>query len=72
MLAEGVVEAGLAEDKQSLVFRMRGELPLRTPQPGGETLRAAPAPAAEATVAPGKEAAPKAKRRAARGKKKGE
>jgi len=66
-----VIEAGLAEDKQSLVFRMRGELPLRTPQPGGETVRAAPA--AEVTAkTPEKEAAPKAKKRPARGKKQGE
>jgi ATP-dependent Clp protease ATP-binding subunit ClpC len=71
MLVEGVIEAGLAEDKQSLVFRMRGELPLRTPQPGGETVRAAPA-AEVSTKTPEKEAAPKAKKRPARGKKQGE
>lgn len=70
VLAEGVIEAGVAEDKQGLVFRMRGELPLRTPQPGEETVRTA-APAAETKTekpAPKKKAAPK-KRSVKRGKK---
>jgi len=38
MLTEGVIEANAGEDNQGLVFRMRGELPLCTPQP--ETLSA--------------------------------
>jgi ATP-dependent Clp protease ATP-binding subunit ClpC len=33
MLTEGVIEIGLAEGGQELTFRMRGELPLRTPPP---------------------------------------
>jgi len=70
VLAEGVIEAGVAEDKQGLVFRMRGELPLRTPQPGEETVRTA-VPVAETKPekpAPKKKAAPK-KRSVKRGKK---
>jgi hypothetical protein len=52
MLTEGVIEAVVAEDKQGLSFRMRGELALRTPQPGEEPVRTAvlPEPAAEAQV----------------------
>jgi len=48
VLAEGVIEACMAEDKQGLSFRMRGELALRTPQPGEEPVRTAvqPEPAA--------------------------
>jgi ATP-dependent Clp protease ATP-binding subunit ClpC len=48
ILAEGVIEAVLAEDKQGLSFRMRGELPLSTPPPGEEPARAAVQP--ETTV----------------------
>jgi ATP-dependent Clp protease ATP-binding subunit ClpC len=33
VLTAGVIEIGLAEDGQGLSFRMRGELPLHTPQP---------------------------------------
>jgi len=39
MLTEGVIEAVVAEDKQGLSFRMRGELALSTPQPGEEPVR---------------------------------
>lgn len=34
VLTAGVIEIGLAADGQGLSFRMRDELPLRTPQPG--------------------------------------
>ncbi len=57
VLAEGVIEVGLAEGRQALSFRMRGELPLRTPQP-----EEAPEAVGEAPEA----AAPKARVRAAR------
>jgi len=63
VLTEGVIEVGLAEGGQALSFRMRGELPLRTPQPGE-----APASKPEKPAEP----APKAKTRAARGKKQGD
>ena len=52
MLTEGVIEAVVAEDKLGLAFRMRGELALRTPQPGEEPVRtvAQPEPAVVVTV----------------------
>jgi ATP-dependent Clp protease ATP-binding subunit ClpC len=54
MLSDGVVEAGVADGGQALVFHMRGELPLRTPAVGEAPLRAAPPPsvAAPADKAP--------------------
>ena len=73
VLAEGVIETGVGEDKLSLVFRMRGELPLRTPHPGEEPDRTA----TEKKVtekkgrATGKQGAPKTGR-AKRGKKQAE
>jgi ATP-dependent Clp protease ATP-binding subunit ClpC len=62
VLTAGVIDIGLTEDKQGLAFRMRGELPLRTPQPGEAPKAAVAAEAEEAS-------APKAKPRAPRGKK---
>ena len=53
VLTQGVIETGLAEDKQRLSFRMRDELPLRTPAPDEKADRAATAPA-EAEKAPKK------------------
>ena len=74
VLTEGVIEAGVAEDGSGLVFRMRGELPLRTPQPGEVAARTVapeqkPAEPKEEPPAPPEkdEAAPK--KRAARPKK---
>ena len=70
ILAEGVIEAGLAEDKQGLVFRMRGELPLRTPQPGEETVRTATVAAVEEKKSVAvKKTATRTKKSAKRGKK---
>ncbi len=69
VLTEGVIDAGLAEDKQGLVFRMRGELPLRTPQPGEETVRTAAAEAVEEKRVAVKKPATRAKKSAKRGKK---
>jgi ATP-dependent Clp protease ATP-binding subunit ClpC len=40
VLTEGVIEAVAAENRQGLTFRMRGELALRTPQPGETVERA--------------------------------
>jgi ATP-dependent Clp protease ATP-binding subunit ClpC len=74
VLTEGVIEAGLKEDGQALAFRMRGELPLRTPQPGEVAERAVPAPEPKAGAAGG-EGDKKPKRRpagGARGQKKDE
>ncbi len=56
MLTQGVVEIGVADDKQSLTFRMKGELPLRT---GSQSERAEAA--AEKTQAGKKRAARKPK-----------
>jgi hypothetical protein len=56
-----VIEAVMAEDKQGLSFRMRGELALCTPQPGEEPARTAVQPepaAAEAKKPAKKKAAP--------------
>jgi len=72
VLSEGVIEAVVADDKQGLRFHMRDELPLRTPQPGEETVRTASAETAETAGAAEKKPAPrKGKRSAPRGKKQG-
>ncbi|HNX36097.1 MAG TPA: ATP-dependent Clp protease ATP-binding subunit [Kiritimatiellia bacterium] len=69
VLAEGVIEAGVADDKQGLTFRMRDELPLRTPQPGEVTVRTAADEPAEKEGAAGKKTAAKTKKRPKRVKK---
>ena len=46
VLTAGVIEIGLAASGQDLSFRMRDELPLRTPKPGDEPV-VAPAPEPE-------------------------
>ena len=46
ILSGGVIEVAVAEGGLALVFRMRGELALRTPQPAEEPVRAALPPAA--------------------------
>jgi len=51
VLAEGVIEAGVGEGGQGLVFRMRGELPLRTPQSGEDAERTLPAAGSDAPAA---------------------
>jgi ATP-dependent Clp protease ATP-binding subunit ClpC len=59
MLTEGVIEAVMAEDKQGLSFRMRGELALCTPQPSEAPARTAvrPGPAAAEAKKPAKKKA---------------
>jgi len=42
ILTEGVIDVSLGEDKQGLVFRMRGELPLRTPHPEPSSVDTSP------------------------------
>ena len=69
VLAEGVIEAGVADDKQGLTFRMRDELPLRTPQPGEVTVRTAADEPAEKEGAAGEKTAAKTKKRPKRVKK---
>ena len=41
VLSGGAIDVGVSEDRLSLVFRMRGELALRTPQPGVQAEREA-------------------------------
>ena len=59
VLAEGVIEAVVAEDKLGLSFRMRGELALSTPQPGEEPVRTAVQPEPAAKEPPAKKPAKK-------------
>ncbi len=53
VLTEGVIEASVTEDRLALMFRMRGELPLRTPQPGEVAERAAAPEGERAADGPG-------------------
>lgn len=60
MLSGGVIDADVAEDKSSLVFHMRGELALRTPQSDEVVKRVTvSAPVAESVVKPAKKRAVK-------------
>jgi hypothetical protein len=68
VLTEGVIEAGVAEDRSGLVFRMRGELPLRTPLSGEVAQRVAPEGAKKEAAPPKKQKA-KPQKKAARPKK---
>ena len=54
MLSGGVIDVSVSEDRLSLVFRMRGELPLQTPQPGESVERSAVAAQAEEAPKPAK------------------
>ena len=52
ILSGGVIEVAVAEGGLALVFRMRGELALRTPQPGESVERATAAVQAQAAEPP--------------------
>ncbi|HRR35088.1 MAG TPA: ATP-dependent Clp protease ATP-binding subunit [Kiritimatiellia bacterium] len=71
VLTAGVINIGVAEDGQGLTFRMRDELPLRTPTEQ-EAAKPAPAVAVSPENDAPKNAVPVTKRRASRTKKKDE
>jgi len=66
VLSEGVIDAGVSEDGQSLAFRVRGELALRTPKPGDGAAKSDPISQGSsvhaAATPPGVKAKPRASR----------
>ena len=69
VLTQGVIETGLAEDKQGLSFRMRDELPLRTPGPDEKKADRVETVPSGAEEAPKKKTVKKTTKSVKRGKK---
>jgi ATP-dependent Clp protease ATP-binding subunit ClpC len=72
VLSSGVIDVGVSEDRLALAFRMRGELPLRTPSPEDRAARAAAEKKDAPVSKPPEQAAEKKVRRAPKRSGRGE